>query len=104
MMTRRVLNQLFFSLVLLVGLNHAHAETCPGEDEISFSFMNIRVASAFAIFADYAGLKLDINPPIAYSTPLNFTCVHWEVAAKSLAKKYNLKLKIEDGTMVVSGS
>ena len=86
---------------LLAFTVNAQAQNC-GAGELQFAFSNLEVRRAFAIFADHAGLKANIDQSIRYSSPMYFGCTRWEVAARQLADKYNLNLRIENGTMHVS--
>jgi len=89
-----------FVAVLGAALSSA-AHACPkGELEVSFS--NIATKTAFALIADAAGLRPQFEGSIEGSTPWRFQCTPWRVAAESLAMKYNLRLRIEDGVMHVS--
>ena len=87
---------------ILLSLNTlTQAADCP-KGELRFAFKNLEVKMAFAIFADFAGLKPVIDKSITHSSPMNFDCTPWEVAARNPADKYSLALKIESGTMYVS--
>lgn len=79
----------------------APAQNCP-KGSVRFSFENISVKSAFAIFADYAGLKAKFDQSITASQPMKFECRNWLEVAEELAKNHNLTLRIENGTMYVS--
>jgi hypothetical protein len=74
---------------------------CP-DGQLQFSFSNIKVAEAFAILADVAGLKTDIDRSLTQSEPMKFGCTPWRVVAQDLADRHNLSLRIEDGVMHVS--
>ena len=79
----------------------ATAEGCPvGELRVSFS--NIETTMAFNVIADAAGMRPQFDFPIEGSGPWKFECTPWRVAAESLARKYNLRLRIEGGVMYVS--
>jgi hypothetical protein len=79
----------------------AAAAECHG-DELQVSFSNIRTVAAFALIADAAGLRPQIDSSIDSSGPLKFECTPWRVAAERLARKYNLRLRVEGGVMYVS--
>lgn len=79
----------------------ASADGCPS-GELRFSFKNLEVRKAFSIFADFAGLKSEIDTSITESSPMNFDCMPWEKAARKLASQYKLDLRIEHGVMRVS--
>ena len=91
---------LIAAALMAFGVN-AHAQDCAA-GELRFAFDRLEVRKAFAIFADHAGLKANIDQSIPYSSPMHFGCTRWEVAARQLAEKYNLSLKIESGTLHVS--
>jgi len=69
--------------------------------ELSFNFSNIPVKQAFAIFADFAGLKPRIDPSIDASEPMRFGCTNWRDVAEALARQQHLRLEIRDGVMYV---
>lgn len=95
------LTRIILATILLALSANAHSADCP-KGELRFAFKNLEVKMAFAIFADFARLKPVIDKSISYSSPMNFDCTPWEVAARKLADQYNLALKIENGTMYVS--
>ena len=74
---------------------------CP-DGQLQFAFSNLEVRKAFAIFADFAGLKAEIDQSLTQSEPMKFGCMPWRVAAENLANRHNLHLKIENGFMYVS--
>lgn len=74
---------------------------CP-DDALTFNFSSIRVIEAYAILADFAHLKPDIDHSLQQAEPMKFVCVPWRVVAQDLADRHNLKLKIENGVMHVS--
>ena len=97
----RLAKPILIAAAVLAFSANAHAQNCAA-GELRFAFNNLEVRKAFAIFADFAGLKANIDQSIPYSYPMNFGCTRWEIAAKQLADKYNLNLRIENGTMYVS--
>ena len=74
---------------------------CP-EGQLQFSFSNLKVSEAFAILADAAGLKPDVDRSLTQSEAMKFGCTPWRVVAKNLADRHNLSLRIENGVMHVS--
>jgi hypothetical protein len=80
--------------------NSANA-SCP-DGQLQFAFSNLKVSEAFAIFADFAGLRAEIDRSLTQSEPMNFGCTPWQVAAKNLADRHNLSLRIENGSVYVS--
>ncbi len=87
---------IFIIVATFVFNINTYAASCP-EGELKFSFRNLEAKKAFAIFADFANLRAEIDQTIPYSSPMNFDCTPWQVAAQNLADKYNLVLKIENG-------
>lgn len=79
----------------------ASASECRN-DELTFNFSNIRTREAFAVLADFAGLRPQVDSSIESAGPLKFVCKPWRAAAEELAAKYNLRLRIENGVMSVS--
>ena len=96
-------NFIFIVAIFFVfSLNaNSSAANCP-EGELSFSFRNLEAKKAFAIFASFASLKAEVDQGISYTSPINFDCTPWKVAAQNLADRYNLDLRIENGKMHVS--
>jgi hypothetical protein len=88
-------------LSLVCVLSSFSANACP-DGELQFSFSNLEVAAAFALFADFAGLKPEIDRSLTQSEPMSFACTPWRVAATKLADRHNLSLRIENGIMYVS--
>jgi len=74
---------------------------CP-DGQLQFSFSDLKVADAFAILADAAGLKPDIDKSLTQSEPMKFGCTPWRAVAQDLANRHNLSLRIENGVMHVS--
>ncbi len=97
-MTKKSL-QLAILLIASLTSNAALAE-CK-DDELTFNFSNLEVRQAFSIFADFAKLRPQINPKVGGSEPMRFVCTHWRTAAENLARKHNLKLRIEGGVLYV---
>ena len=88
------------SAVCIFASISANAD-CP-EGQLQFSFSNLKVSEAFAILADAAGLKPDIDHSLTQSEAMKFGCTPWHVVAKDLADRHNLSLRIESGVMHVS--
>ena len=88
------------SVVCMLVPISANAD-CPA-GQLQFSFSNLKVAEAFAILADVAGLKPDIDRSLTQSEAMKFGCTPWRVVAKDLADRHNLSLRIENGVMHVS--
>ena len=97
----RLAKPILIAAAVLAISADAHAQNCAA-GELRFAFNNLEVRKAFAIFADHAGLKANIDQSIPYSSPMHFGCTRWEIAAKQLADKYNLNLRVENGTMYVT--
>jgi len=74
---------------------------CP-DGQLRFSFSNLKVVDAFAILADFAGLKPDIDHSLTQSEPMKFGCTPWRVVAQDIANRHNLSLRIESGVLHVS--
>jgi hypothetical protein len=74
---------------------------CP-DGQLQFSFSNLPVREAFALFADFAGLKPEIDLSLTQSEPMSFGCTPWRIAATKLADRHHLSLRIENGIMYVS--
>lgn len=90
--------------VLVLGCmcssNSANAN-CP-DGQLQFSFSNLRVREAFAILADFTGLKPEIDPSISESEAMKFGCTPWQVVAQDLADRHKLTWRVERGVLYVS--
>ena len=96
------LHRIAMLAILGVGVfSTASASDCR-DDELTFNFSNIRTREAFAVMADFAGLRPQIDASIESSGPLKFVCTPWRAAAEELATKYNLRLRVENGVMYVT--
>src|ERR1700741_2686470 len=84
-----------------IGFSNAANANCP-DGQLQFNFSNLKVIEAFAILADFTGLKPDIDRSLTQSEAMKFGCTPWRVVAKDLADRHNLSVKIENGTMHVS--
>ena len=87
--------------LISIGFSSLSHANCPA-GQLQFAFNNLEVKKAFAIFADFAGLRAQIDQAIVQSEPMTFPCTPWRVAADNLARRHNLILKIEGGVMHVS--
>jgi len=88
-------------LLASIGFANSALADCP-EGQLQFHFSNLKVREAFAIFANVAGLRPDIDRTVTEAEPINFGCTPWRVAAQNLADRHNLSLRIENGVMHVS--
>lgn len=88
------------SLGCICFSNAANAN-CP-DGQLQFAFSNLKVIEAFAILADFAGLRPEIDRSLTQSEPMKFGCTPWRVVARDLAERHNLSLRIENGSMYVS--
>jgi hypothetical protein len=89
------------ALLSCICLSSSANAGCP-DGQLQFAFSNLKVSQAFAILADFAGLKAEIDPSLTESEPMKFGCTPWRVAAQNLADRHNLSLRIENGSMRVS--
>jgi len=88
--------------LFLAGVSLSNpANACP-DGQLQFNFSNLKVIEAYAILADFAHLKPDIDHSLTQSEAMKFGCTPWRVVANDLAERHNLKLKIENGVMRVS--
>lgn len=87
--------------VILLAPAASGAQPCR-DDELSFSFRNIKLTEAFAILADFSGNRIEMDQSIDWSGPISFTCKHWRAAADELARQHQLKLVLRNGTMYVT--
>ena len=94
------MRKLLEMLVCIVAAVSANA-SCP-DGQLQFSFSNLKVGEAFAILAEVAGLKPQIDPTLTQSEPMKFDCTPWRVVANDLAARHNLSLEIKNGVLKVS--
>src|SRR5262245_57843686 len=87
--------------LVFATLSNAASAGCP-DGALTFNFSNIKVIEAYAILADFAHLKPDIDRSLQQWEAMKFECVPWRVVAQDLADRHNLKLRIENGVMHVS--
>jgi hypothetical protein len=87
--------------VLLLAQPSSAAPAC-SDDELSFSFRNIKLTEAFAILADFSGNRIEMDQSISWSGPMSFTCRHWRTVAEDLASQHQLKLVIRNRTLFVT--
>ena len=72
------------------------------DGQLQFSFSNLKVIEAFAILADFTGLKPEIDRSLTQAEAMKFGCTPWHVVAKDLADRHHLSVRIENGVMYVS--
>src|SRR5262245_18988478 len=89
------------AMLILGACSSNPAAACP-DGQLQFSFSSLKVIEAFAILADFAGLKPDIDHSLTQSEPMKFGCTPWQVVARDLADRHNLTVKIENGVLRVS--
>jgi hypothetical protein len=77
------------------------ALACP-DGQLEFSFSKLKVIEAYAILADFARLKPDIDHSLQQAEAMKFGCTPWRVVANDLAERHNLIVRIENGVMRVS--
>lgn len=87
-------------LVCMCTFSSANAN-CP-DGQLQFSFSNLKVREAFAILADFTGLRPEIDSSITQSEPMKFGCTPWRVVAQDLADRHKLNWRSENGVLYVS--
>ena len=75
--------------------------SCLGK-ELQISFRDMPIRTTLAVLADFAGHKLVMDPSITGSAPFNYPCTDWDVVLQDIAKRHNLMVKIENGTIFAS--
>ena len=53
--------------------------------------------------ADNAGMKVEFRDMPGKAAPVKFPCTPWRQAVEDLAEKHGLGVRIEGGTLYVSG-
>jgi hypothetical protein len=97
----RAMKQLLATALLLgMPASEAAAKECP-DDAVTFNFSNLPVRQAFAIFANIAGVRPQVDPSIDQSEPMHYECVDWHVIAEDLATRHGLEMQIKNGVMYV---
>jgi len=97
----RILKTALVAAILAFSGVNARADDCP-DGTITFNFDQVEVKMAFAIFADHAGLTPNIDPSIADKGRIVFRCMQWQTAARELAARYKLNMRVENRTLYVS--
>jgi type II secretory pathway component GspD/PulD (secretin) len=69
--------------------------------KLSLNFSSIELAALFAIFANHSGNKLSIDPAIKGTIAVQYFDVPWDQAMYEIAARYNLAVKVENGTIHV---
>lgn len=90
------------ALLFLAGVSLANpANACP-DGELQFNFSNLKVIEAYAILANFSGLKPEIDHSLTQSEAMKFGCTPWRVVANDLAERHNLKVTTVNGILRVS--
>lgn len=97
----KILKTMLVAAVLALPCAAAHADDCP-DGTLTFNFEQLEVTKAFAIFADFAGLTPNIDQSIPDRGRIVFHCMPWQTAARDLAAKYRLNMRIENRTLYLS--
>jgi hypothetical protein len=86
----------------VIGMSLCQAASACPEGELQFNFSNLKVREAFAIFANFSGLRQQVDPSVTESEPMKFGCTPWRVAAQQLADRHHLAMRIENGILYVT--
>ena len=71
------------------------------DDRLSLNFNEVELAKLFAIFADFSRNKIVIDPSIRQTVAVHYFEVEWEPTMYEIAARYNLSVKVENGTIYV---
>ena len=70
-------------------------------DTISLNFNEVDLAKLFAIFADFSGNRINIDPSIRQTVAVHYFDVEWESTMYEIAARYNIAVTVENGTIYV---
>ncbi|GEM_PF-4317969 len=70
-------------------------------EKLSLNFSSVELAALFAIFANHSGNKISIDPAIKGTIAVQYFEVPWDQAMYEIAARYNLAVKVENGTIYV---
>jgi len=70
-------------------------------EPITLRFMDVDIASLFAIFADFSRHRLDIDPSIHKRVSVNYVDAPWEATMMTIAADHGLKVTRADGVIAV---
>jgi len=70
-------------------------------DPITLKFIDVDIASLFAIFADFAKHRLDIDPGIHKRVSVNYVDAPWETTMQTIANEHGLRVVRENGVITV---
>ncbi len=71
---------------------------CKGK-EMTINFSDMPLQTTLNVIADFSGNKLVADPSVSGSGAFNYQCTPWEAVLKDIAGKYNLNVKVENGTI-----
>ena len=71
---------------------------CKGK-EMSINFSDMPLQTTLNVIADFSGNKLVADPSVSGSGAFNYQCTPWDAVLKDIAGKYNLNVKVENGTI-----
>lgn len=71
---------------------------CQGK-EMSLNFPDITIFTTLHVIADFSGNKLVADPFVGGSGAFYYQCTPWTVVLEDIANKYNLIIKVENGTI-----
>ncbi|HSI38837.1 MAG TPA: hypothetical protein VK946_07185 [Methylotenera sp.] len=71
---------------------------CQGK-EMSLNFPDITIFTTLHVIADFSGNKLVADPFVGGSGAFYYQCTPWDDILKDIAGKYNLNVKVENGTI-----
>lgn len=71
---------------------------CKGK-EMTINFSDMPLQTTLNVIADFSGNKLVADPSVSGSGAFNYQCTPWDAVLKDIAGKYNLNVKVENGTI-----
>ncbi len=69
--------------------------------EMSINISDMPLQDTLHIIADFSGNKLVADPSVSGSGDFNYQRTPWDAVLKDIAGKYNLIVKVENGTIFV---
>lgn len=71
---------------------------CVGK-EMRINFTRMPLKTTLQVISDYSGSKLVVDPAVNGTGSFRYDCVPWDAVLREIASRYNLVVKVENGTI-----